>query len=53
MLTHFLTISLTPTLEIFMHDLQLEKKNEHKTLKPWLTIGIRISCPNKRKMYGT
>jgi len=53
MLTHLLTTSLTPILEFFMHAFQLEKKNEHKTLKPWLTTGIRISCANKRKIYAT
>jgi len=44
---------LNTNLKLFYACFPTRKKNEHKTLKPRLTTGIRISCANKRKMYAT
>ena len=44
---------LNTYLKIFYACFPTRKKNEHKTLKPWLTTGIIVSCANKQKMYAT
>jgi hypothetical protein len=44
---------LNTYLKIFNACFPIKKKQHHKTFKPWLTIGIRTSCMNKRKLYKT
>ena len=38
-------------LKIFHSCFPIRKKLETIKPKPWLTIGIKISCTNKRKLY--
>ena len=38
-------------LSIFQSRFPIRKKFETIKPKPWLTIGIKISCTNKRKLF--